>query len=249
MSAVQAQGIVKSFGRQRVLNQIDLIVPAGQFVAIIGPSGCGKSTLLKIITCLLAPDQGQILVFDKDINRLGRSQLNQLRKRLGMVFQQSPLLDQRDIAGNLRLLFEYTNIDSRTIEARIAEVLAQVNLSGYEHKMPGQLSGGERKRTAIACAIVGQPELMLYDEPTLSLDPDNKNLVIQLMTGLHHSSPHQITSLVVSHDLDILPLADSVLFMQGGRLHHLGPGRNLTLEYLKRLFANQVKLETRKEAT
>ena len=107
---------------------------------------------------------------------------------------------------------------------------------------------------------------MLYDEPTLSLDPHNKALVIQLMTNLHRSSTHtysaegfgkarvatraeQITSLVVSHDLDILPLADSVLFMQDGQLHHLGPGQNLTSEYLKRLFADQIKPETRKEAT
>lgn len=249
MNAIQAQGIVRSFGPQRVLNQVDLAVPLGQFVAIIGPSGCGKSTLLKIITRLLLPDQGHVLVFNQDIGRLGQNQLNQLRRRLGMVFQQSPLLDQLDIAGNLKLVFEYSNIDPRTIEARIAEILARVNLPGHEHKMPGQLSGGERKRTAIAYAIIRQPDLMLYDEPTLSLDPNNKATVIQLMIDLHRSSTHPITSLVVSHDLDILPLADSVLFMQGGQLHHLGPGQNLTSEYLKRLFAGQIKLETRKEAT
>jgi len=272
MNAIQAQGIIKFFGSQRVLNQVDLVVPVGKFVAIIGPGGCGKSTLLKIITRLLLPDQGRILVFEQDIGRLHHARLSQCRRRMGIVFQQSPLLDQRDIAGNLRLNFEYASVTASAINQRIAEALAMVNLIGYEHKMPGQLSGGERKRAAIACAIVRRPDLMLYDEPTLSLDPHNKNLVVRLMNDLHHSAPHaysaegfgkarvatntgQITSLVVSHDLDILSLADSVLFLQDGRLHHLGKGQDLAPKYLRRLFAESTLPagkngpETRKEAT
>jgi len=231
MKAIQAQGITKSFGSQRVLNQVSLVVPVGQFVAIIGPNGCGKSTLLKIITGLLSPDQGSVLIFDQNIDQLSNGQLAQCRKNIGLVFQQSPLLSQRDVADNLTLSFECTNIATAEINQRIKETLAMVNLEGYEHKMPWQLSGGERKRVAIACAIIRQPALLLYDEPTSNLDPRNKVLVIELMAKLHHSLSHQTTSVVVSHDPDVLPLVDRILHLQNGQL------------------IEQTKPETRKEVT
>ncbi len=250
MSIIEGRGITKSFGSQTVLSGLNLNVATGSFVAIIGGSGCGKSTLLKIITGLLGPDAGQMLVWGQNIAQITSGQLAQIRRRIGMVFQQSSLWDAKNVHDNLALIFEYDNQSAiAQIEQQIAQALSTVNMTKDCDKLPSQLSGGERKRIAIARAIVHRPELILYDEPTVNLDPANKDIVVELMRAIHQQkSPNttNTTSVIVSHDLDVLHLADSILLLEDGHLYDLGRPQDLSKDSLLKIFRGVIKISERR---
>ena len=158
------KGLVQGFGDNRVLRDLDLAIDDGETMVVIGASGCGKSVLLKCIMGLLRVDSGAIMVDGKDITQIGRRELFELRKRLGMVFQSSALFDSLSVGENIGLaLQEHTDNSSGRIRHIVEEKLGLVGLSGTEHLRPAELSGGMKKRVAIARAIVMEPDYVLYD--------------------------------------------------------------------------------------
>jgi len=169
---VRLCGVSKSFGELRVLKHVDLDIRRGQTTVIIGPSGTGKSVLLKHIVGLMSPDAGQVFIDDKCVQELSPAELVETRKRIGFLFQMSALFDSMKVGANVAFpLVQHTTLSPREREERVDRVLRMVGLSGLQANMPADLSGGQRKRVALARAIVLEPRLVLYDEPTTGLDP------------------------------------------------------------------------------
>ncbi len=189
------------FGRQRVLRNVDLSVSRGQTLAIIGESGCGKTVLLKTIIGLLRPSRGSVRFDGRDLAELGEKELNRQRIRFGFLFQQAALFDSMTIAQNVGFsLRQHTDKSAaevgRLVSARLAEVGLPENILG---KKPAELSGGMRKRVGLARALVLEPEIMLYDEPTTGLDPIMGDVINELILGTRRR--HPVTGIVVTHDM------------------------------------------------
>ena len=161
--------LTKSFGASAILKGLSLEVPAGQNTVIIGPSGSGKSVTLKLIVRLLEPDGGRVTVDGAEVGAMDRDELAALRGRIGYVFQFAALFDSMTVAENIRLGLVKRGYDESAIRQRVEESLDVVELSGNEHKLPAELSGGMRKRVGIARAIALKPRYILYDEPTTGL--------------------------------------------------------------------------------
>ena len=222
---IELKGVRKSFGRQVVLDGVDFTVEQGRTVALLGPSGTGKSVLLKHIIGLLKPDSGEVLVDGLSVPTLGRSELAALRQKVGYAFQMGALFDSETVYENIHL--GITNDaqyqDKEFSDDRVTECLRLVNLEpDVAWKMPGELSGGMRKRVGIARAIAGSPEYLLYDEPTSGLDPVNADamdaLIEQLQRELH------VTSVVVSHDVrGAFKVADRIALLHEGKILLEGP--------------------------
>lgn len=209
----------KSFNGQQILRGVDLTIPKGKITVIIGPSGCGKTVLLRHIIGLLSPDRGRIAVDGVELSRLHGKELNDFRRRFGMLFQSAALFDSLTVAENVAFpLVEQARRGKPVDVARIAEEkLALVGLPGIGHKMPSELSGGMRKRVGLARAIVLEPSIILYDEPTTGLDPimaaaiDNLILSMQQRLG--------VTSVVISHDIEsAFRVADQISMVHEGRI-------------------------------
>lgn len=190
----------KAFNGQAVLAGLDLDVRACETLSVLGGSGAGKSTLLRMIAGLVKPDRGQIIVFGRDHVRLGERALLPLRRRMGVVFQDGALFDSLTVGDNVAFpLRLHTRVSDAEAGHRVAEVLARVGLSGIESRYPAELSGGMRKRVAVARALILQPELILFDEPTAGLDPGNARLICELIAEIRRDVCE--TSIVVTHDL------------------------------------------------
>ncbi len=208
----------KSFGSVQVLKGISIDFPRGQSTVVLGPSGCGKSVMLKHIPGLLRPDRGEVWFGGQTIHGRRENQLGSIRREIGFLFQQSALFDSMNVERNVSFpLIEHTRLGRPEIRDRVEEVLEQVGLSQVMQKMPSELSGGQRKRVALARAIVLRPKVILYDEPTTGLDPiraDSINeLIIKLQTELN------VTSIVVTHDLtSAFKVADRMVMLHEGRI-------------------------------
>ncbi|MBI3024777.1 MAG: ABC transporter ATP-binding protein [Candidatus Tectomicrobia bacterium] len=215
---IELRGLAKSFGANRVLQGLDLKVPAGRITVIIGRSGEGKSVLLKHMIGLLRPDQGQVLVDGEDITRLRGRELNRVRAKFGMLFQGAALFDSMNVAENVAFpLREHSRLSPEEIASRVREKLRLVGLDGVEDRMPSQLSGGMRKRVGLARAIIRGPEIILYDEPTTGLDPILTDSIDRLIVRTQETL--NITSVLISHDLDrALAFADFVAMLHQGRI-------------------------------
>ncbi len=196
---IQFHNLYKSFGAKKVLSGMSLRVPDGETTVIIGYSGTGKSVALKHIVGLLQPDAGQVNVDGRVVHELDRNELAALRGTVGYVFQFSALFDSMTVAENIRLALVRRGHDEHTMQQRVLESLALVNLSGAEAKYPAELSGGMRKRVGIARAIAIRPHYILYDEPTTGLDPVTSAVIDQLMVRAREELG--VTSIVVTHDL------------------------------------------------
>lgn len=209
------RNVKKSFGPLQVLRGVNLEIEAGCTTAIIGGSGCGKSVLLKHIIGLLKPDAGEVLVMGMNVAELDIRSLNEIRKKISMVFQNSALFDSLNIADNLALgLRRHTKLSEGEIRAKILEVLSLVGLEGIENKYPAELSGGMRKRAAIARAVITDPEIILYDEPTTGLDPPRADTINQLIIDLNKHLG--VTSIVVTHDMhSVYRVAQRVAMLDG----------------------------------
>ena len=215
---IEIKELSKKFNNFLVLNELSLDVLTGQTCVIIGRSGCGKSVLLKHIVGLLKPDAGEILVNGKGVSSLGELELNTLRSRISMVFQGGALFDSMSVADNVGFsLIEHTHIAQKDLLARVEESLHLVGLGGIGNLMPSELSGGMKKRVALARAICIRPEIILYDEPTTGVDPVTADSINELIRSLHDKL--KVTSVVVTHDMkSAYHIADKIAMMYQGRI-------------------------------
>ena len=197
---IEVRELKKSFGPQPTLDGVSFTIESGDSLVIIGRSGCGKSVLLKHIIGLLRPDSGQVLIDDEDITRMNERELIRVRHKFGMVFQGAALFDSMSVAENVSFaLRREKKLTEGEITRKVAEALDMVELPGIEKKKPSELSGGMRKRVGLARAIVYQPQIVLYDEPTTGLDPIVSDSIDKLIMRVTETL--KVTTIVVTHDM------------------------------------------------
>jgi phospholipid/cholesterol/gamma-HCH transport system ATP-binding protein len=215
---IRIENLWKSFGQQSVLSGVTLEVPAGEFLALIGLSGSGKSILLKNIVRLLQPARGRVWVGGVDVAELTRRKLEELRSRIGFMFQSGALFDSMTVFDNVAFpLRERTRMKEFEIRKRVLSELDQVGLGGSEEKFPAQLSGGMIKRVALARTLVRDPEIVLFDEPTTGLDPIVSNSILELFDSVHKA--RNLTGILVSHDIpEIFRVVQKVAMLHAGRI-------------------------------
>lgn len=219
---VDVRGVTLSFGRSPVLDNLTLAVTEAQTLVVLGESGSGKSTLLSLILGLLHPEKGEVYVRGVKISGQHERVIYPVRKQIGMVFQHGALFDSETVKVNIgfRLLRE-PNPDMAAVEREVAEKLAFVGLDGYGERYPSELSGGQKKRVAIARAMVGNPAIMLYDEPTTGLDPITARKVLEVIERIKQELG--TTSIVVTHELHYAySIADRVVLIRNGRIYFDG---------------------------
>ena len=211
-------GLHKAFADKEVLRGVDLDIPRGKTVVVLGGSGSGKSVLLRHAVGLHRPDAGSVWVDDDDITGWSEERMVEPRKKVGMLFQAGALFDSMDVMSNVAFsLHEHTDWSRDRIAARVDEVLRLVELEGVESLMPASLSGGMRKRVALARAIALAPRALLYDEPTTGLDPIIANTINQLIRSLQKRLG--VTSIVVTHDIQsAFTVADRIAFLYDGKI-------------------------------
>lgn len=197
---IQVRDLKKSFSGPLVLNGVSFRIENGESVAIIGRSGCGKSVLLKHLIGLLKPDAGEVLIDGENIVPMNERQLLRVRRKFGMLFQSSALFDSMTVAENVGFgLRRHEHLTESEIARRVAHALDVVDLPGTENKNPAELSGGMRKRVGLARAIVYEPQIVLYDEPTTGLDPIVSDSIDKLI--MHVRDHLNVTTVVVTHDM------------------------------------------------
>lgn len=197
---ISIKNVRKAFGEKKVLNGLDLDIPQGETLVIMGRSGCGKSVLLKIIAGLLPIDSGEVWINGTEISHLSKNNLNQIRRKIGMLFQSAALFDSMSVAENVAfMLDQHTKMSKQEMRKIVDEKLALVDLDGVQELRPAELSGGMRKRVGLARALAFNPDIILYDEPTTGLDPVTCTEINELIRGLHEKL--EVTSIVVTHDM------------------------------------------------
>lgn len=226
---IELQNVHKRFGDHTVLDGVNFDVSSGETMALLGPSGTGKSVLLKHINGLLHPDKGKVVVDGMDVARLARKDLEELRSRIGYVFQFGALFDSLSVYENIELGItdEEKLADTMYCRARVMECLDMVNLPlPTAEKYPSDLSGGMKKRVGLARAIIGQPTYLLYDEPTSGLDPVNADIIDALMSKLRDELG--ATSIMVTHDVrGAFNVADKIALLKEGRIRAIGTPKEL----------------------
>lgn len=217
----------KSFGKQKVLDGLDLDIEEGKTTVIIGRSGGGKSVLLKHIIGLLRPERGQILIDGTDITKLNDRALNEIRKKFGMLFQEAALFDSMTVGENVAFpLREHTPMKEKEIRETVADRLRSVGLTGVEEKMPSELSGGMRKRVGLARAIAMRPQIVLFDEPTTGLDPVMTEAINRLIIDTQKNL--NLTCVVISHDVrSIFEIGHRIAMLYEGKIIENGTPEEL----------------------
>ncbi len=215
---IEISGVEKNLNGNIVLRGVDLKIERGKTCVIIGRSGCGKSVLLKHIVGILKPDKGSIKVDGEDIVGLKEKALNAIRAKIGLVFQGGALFDSLTVGENVGFgLIEHNHILKKELDKRIEESLALVGLSGISNLMPLDLSGGMKKRVALARALCIQPEIILYDEPTTGVDPITADSINELIKRLHDKL--NVTSIVVTHDMrSAYQVGDKLAMLYQGKI-------------------------------
>ena len=221
---IEVRHLQKSFGSQQVLDGVDLRIGSGESAVIIGRSGGGKSVLLKHFIGLLKPDAGEVLVDGEDITQLNERQLLRVREKFGMVFQGAALFDSMTVEENVAfpLVRKKTGYTAAEIEKRVSAALEMVDLPGTQKKNPAELSGGMRKRVGLARAIVYEPQILLYDEPTTGLDPIVSDSIDRLIIRVRDQL--KVTSVVVTHDMrSARRVGNQVFMLHEKKIYASGP--------------------------
>ena len=226
---LQIRELRKAFGKQKVLDGIDLDVRKGETLTILGRSGSGKSVLLKLIIGLQKPDSGSIRIGDAEVTGMASDQLDEVRKKIGFLFQYSALYDSLTVEENVAFpLRRHTRMPDPERRERVRELLARVGMEEAAAKMPGDISGGMKKRVGLARALAMEPELMLMDEPTAGLDPVTAGEIIDLILELQRA--RKMSSVVVTHEMQtVRAVSDRIAMLHEGTIRVEG-----TFEDLKR---------------
>ncbi|HTY41510.1 MAG TPA: ABC transporter ATP-binding protein [Thermoanaerobaculia bacterium] len=219
---VEFKEVWKSYSGRDILAGVNLQIQRGEVLCVLGPSGTGKSVTLRHINGLTRPDSGDVKVFGESIVALTEEQLSPVRRRLAMLFQGGALFDSMNVEDNIAFpVREHTDKSPEEVSAIVAQTLSMVGLPGIQRKMPSELSGGMRKRVALARSISLEPEIILYDEPTTGLDPVSSEKIAQLIVDVNHRL--QTTSVVVTHDIVTARTVSSrVVFLHQGRFQFVG---------------------------
>jgi phospholipid/cholesterol/gamma-HCH transport system ATP-binding protein len=215
---IQVVDVHRSFGRQQVLKGVNLRVPQGEILAVIGRSGSGKSVLLRLLIGLLRPNRGQVIIEDTDITQLSGRRLDRIREHFGMLFQGGALFDSMTVFENVAFpLREKTKLSEAEITEQVQKMLESVGLGEMGYKFPAELSGGMKKRTALARALVTNPSIILFDEPTTGLDPILVHAIHQLIKDTH--SAFGYTAVIVSHEIpEVFEIATRVAVLHEGKI-------------------------------
>jgi phospholipid/cholesterol/gamma-HCH transport system ATP-binding protein len=222
MPIIELRNIDKAFGGRRVLRDMSIAVEQGESLVIVGGSGTGKSVTLKHIIGLLRPDHGEVIIDGQDITKLKEVELNQLRRRFGMSFQEGALFDSMSVFDNIAFpLRRHTRMTESEIRARVEECLEDVHLHRVERKRPSELSGGMRRRVGFARAISLKPEILLFDEPTTGLDPVISDVIADLIEEMDVKLG--TTTVTITHDMKVaFKIADRVAMLHKGRIIEQG---------------------------
>ena len=216
---IKVDSLTKKFGKKLVLDKISITIDKGKTTVIIGPSGCGKTVLIKHLIVLLRPNSGEVYFNNKRIDNLREKDLNKVRTHYGFLFQGGALFDSLSVSENIifpiKQHFEIT--DWTQVEELVKNKLAMVGLDGFQNYYPANLSGGQRKRVALARAIAMNPEVILYDEPTTGLDPIRSDIINELILKLQREL--EVTSVVVTHDMtSAYKVADRIIMLHNSRI-------------------------------
>ena len=219
---IEARQLKKSFGPQRVLDGVDVHVEKGESVVIIGRSGGGKSILLKHLIGLLTPDEGDVIIAGESIARMNERQLLKVRRKFGMLFQGAALFDSLTVAENVAFVLQREGkLSEPEMAKKVDQALDMVDLGGTQDKKPAELSGGMRKRVGLARAIIYQPRIVLYDEPTTGLDPIVADSIDQLIVRVRERLA--VTTVAVTHDMrSARRIGQRILMLYRGRIHFNG---------------------------
>lgn len=228
MSLIEFRGVAKRFNDKTVLDRADLKIYENQITTIIGKSGSGKSVLLKHIVGLISPDQGTILFRGKPVNEMSKKEWDGCRLQISYMFQNNALFDSMTVFENIALpLRQATDLKKTEIEKRVMSRLEQMELAEVIHKYPSELSGGMQKRAALARALVTDPAIVLFDEPTTGQDPIRKNAILSMIA--HYRKQFGFTAVLVSHDIpDVFFISDQVLFLWEGKIAFHGTHEELS---------------------
>ena len=219
---IQASGLRKVYGKTVALDGVDLHVRQGEIYGVLGQSGAGKSTLLRCVNLLERPTEGAVTVAGQRMTSLKGRELNEARRRIGMVHQHFALLSSRTVAGNVAFPLEVMGVPRPERERRVAELLDLVGLTGKADVHPGRLSGGQKQRVGIARALAGNPSVLLSDEATSALDPGTTESILELLRRLNRELG--LTILLITHEMNVVKsICDSVAIMTGGRVVESGP--------------------------
>jgi phospholipid/cholesterol/gamma-HCH transport system ATP-binding protein len=227
-AVVDVRDVHYAIGGRPIFDGLTLTARRGRITAIMGPSGAGKTTLLKLITAQIVADTGSVQVFGQDLAQLGWSDIYGVRKRMGMLFQNGALLTDMDVFDNVAFpVREHTDLPEELIRILVLTKLQAVGLRGAAELMPAELSGGMARRVALARAIVLDPEVLIYDEPFVGLDPISLGVILRLIKQMNEALG--ITSIVVSHDVqELATIADDSYLLSGGRIAATGTPAQLS---------------------
>jgi phospholipid/cholesterol/gamma-HCH transport system ATP-binding protein len=230
MDMIDLRNVDYTVGGRAILKEVSLSVKEQETLAILGASGSGKSTILRLILGLIQPEKGEVWLFERELSRLPYQELVEIRKNMGIVFQEGALFDSLTVGENVGYYYlEHTSQTHADVAPKVQAMLETVGLGHTIDLMPEQLSGGMRRRVAIARALIYQPKLILYDEPTTGLDPVASRSITDLINQL--KIEHKVASVIVTHDMeDALAVADRFIVIQAGRVAWTGTRRQFAKE-------------------
>lgn len=219
---IRLDKVHKKYGEQNVLDGVSLEINTGSVTTVIGKSGGGKSVLIRHMIGLEQPDSGAIYIEEKDIVKMKAKELNTIRRRFGVLFQDAALFDSLSVEDNVAFpVREHLKLSEGEIAERVDAKLAEVGMNQHKHKFPGELSGGMKKRVGLARALALDPDIVFFDEPTSGLDPITKGLIYRLISDTHKQ--HLSTYVLVSHDIrGVLQISDEVMMLLNGKISTMG---------------------------